>query len=207
MTKVSLDLHDWSPLNNRMDLLLKIKEHYPTFKVSLFAIPFDVAYETGTQRMYKPAALKVIKENLDWMQIIPHGLTHATREMEKCDYKLFKEGVMPSIKEAFDTDGLPFVKGFCAPYWLWNKDVVKVLDEEGWWGAVDRNQPDMLKTKRFYEYSHSIDEPYYKSNLDTLKLHGHIGSSDNDLEKCFVNIFKLPADVEWVYVTDFIEEK
>lgn len=204
--KVSLDLHDWSVLNNRMDLLLKIKEHYPNFKVSLFAIPFDVLHETGTQRMYKPAALKVIKENLDWMQIIPHGLTHMSNEMEKCDYKLFKEGILPSIEEAFDADGLPFVKGFCAPYWLWNEDVVRALDEEGWWGAIDRNQPDMLSTKKFYKYSHSLEEAYYKSNLDTLKLHGHIdGVSKNDLEKCFVNIFKLPADTEWCYVTDFIE--
>ncbi len=203
---VSLDLHDFSVLNNRIDLLLKIKEHYPGFKVSLFTIPFDVAYEVGTQRIYHQAALAKIKENLDWMQIIPHGLTHMTAEMGTCDYKLFKK-VIASIDEAFNKDGLPYEKGFCAPYWLWNKDVVRVLDKEGWWGAMDRNQPDMLSTKRFYKYSHSLDEPFYKSNLDTLKLHGHIGSSDNDLEKCFLNIFKLPTDTKWCYITDFLEEK
>ena len=206
--KVALSLDDFSVLNNRLDLLLKIKEHYPNFKVSLFTIPFDVQYEVSTQaRIYREAALAKIKENLDWMQIIPHGLTHMTDEFKRCDYKLFKDKVIPSIKEAFDKDGLPFEKGFKAPYWLWNKDVVRALDDEGWWGAVDRNQPDMLKTKKFYEYSHSLDEPYYKSNLDTLKLHGHIGSLDNDLEKCFLNIFKLPSDVIWIYVTDYIETK
>lgn|SRR3990167_2571509 len=206
--KVALDLHDFSILNNRLDLLLKIKEHYPDFKVSLFTVPFDVQYEVNTQAIiHREAALKKIKECLDWIQIIPHGLTHMTNEFEKCDYKLFKDKVMPSIKEAFDKDGLPFVKGFCAPYWIWNKDVIRALDEEGWWGAIDRNQPDMLSPKRFYVYSHSLDEKYYLSNLDTIKLHGHIGSTDNDLEKCFVNIFRLPVDTKWCYATDFIETK
>lgn len=205
--KVSLDLHDFSILNNRLDLLLKIKDHYPGFKVSLFTIPFDAQHEVGIQRIYREAALNKIKENLDWMQIIPHGLTHMTDEFKNCDYDLFKK-VMKSIKEAFDKDGLPYVKGFCAPYWLWNKDVVKALDEEGWWGAIDRNQPDMLSTKKFYKYTHSLEEYFYKSNLDTLKLHGHIdGTSKNDLDKCFTSIFKLPVDTEWCYVTDFIEEK
>jgi hypothetical protein len=121
---VSLGLHDFSVLNNRLDLLMKIKEHYPDFKVSLFTIPFDVMHEVGTQRMYRKAALAKIRECLDWIQIIPHGLTHMAKEFEKCDYKLFRNKVMPSIKEAFDKDRLPFVKGFCAPYWTWNKDVV-----------------------------------------------------------------------------------
>ena len=204
--KVSLDLHDFSVLNNRLDLLMKIKEHYPNFKVSLFTVPFAIHYEMGVQRIYREAALKKIKECLDWIQIIPHGLTHMDKEFEKCDYILFKN-VLKSIKEAFDKDGLPYEKGFCAPFWLWNEKVIRVLDEQGWWGAIDRNQPDMLSTKRFYKYSHSLEEPYYKSNLDILKLHGHIGSSANDLELNFVNIFKLPADTQWCYVTDFLEEK
>ena len=205
MKNICLDLDDFSVLNNRLDLLLKIKEHYPNFKVSLFTVPFDVAREVNPQaRLHREGALKKIKENLSWMQFIPHGLTHMTDEMEKCDYELFKK-VMISIKEAFDKDGLPFVKGFKAPYWLWNKDVVKALDDEGWWGAIDRNQPGMLKTKKTYVYSHSLEEAFHKSNLDTIKLHGHIdGVSENDLEKNFTNIFKLPTDTEWHFVTDFI---
>lgn len=205
MKRVCLSLDDFSVLNNRLDLLLKIKEHYPNFKVSLFTVPFDVSREVNPQaRLHREGALKMIKENLDWMQIIPHGLTHMTNEMKKCDYELFKK-VMLSIKEAFDKDGLPFVKGFKAPYWLWNKDVIRALDEEGWWGAIDRNQPNMLRTKRFYQYSHLLQELYHKSNSEVLKLHGHLdGVSENDLEKNFTKIFKLPVETEWHYVTDFI---
>jgi hypothetical protein len=81
------------------------------------------------------------------------------------------------------------------------------LDDEGWWGAIDRNQRGMLKTKKFYTYSHSLDEFFSASNLETIKLHGHIdGASNNDLERCLLSIFKLPTDVKWHFVTDYIEE-
>lgn len=206
MKTVALSLDDFSVLNNRMDLLLKIKEHYPQFKVSLFTIPLDPKYEMSMQKIYREKQLKLIHENLDWLQIIPHGVTHMPREMENCDYYTFRDVVIPAIDEQFKKDGLPYEKGFKAPYWLWNEKVVRALDEAGWWGATDRNQPEMPRTKRNYTYSHSLEEPFYKSNSDVIKLHGHIdGVSKNDLEFCFLNIFKLPSDVEFKFVTDFVE--
>lgn len=206
--KVSLDLHDWSVLRSRMDLLTKIREHYPTFKVSLFTIPYDYEYELSQLKLQREEALKRIHANLDWLQIIPHGLLHLPREFEKCDRWTMKMS-MQGIEEAFAKDKLLWEKGFCAPYWLWNQEVVDVLDESGWWGAVDRNQPGMLKPKRFYTYSHSIDEPFWKAReVDTLKLHGHMSPpSSNSLEDCLINILKLPSDVEWHFVTDFLEEQ
>jgi hypothetical protein len=205
--KVSLDLHDFSVLNNRMDILLKIKEHIPDFKVSLFAIPFDYQAELDPQgKLLRKNSLKVIHDNLDWLQIIPHGLTHMKREMQNVDYYTFRDVVLPAIDEVFMKDGLPYEKGFCPPYWLYNKDVVRVLDEKGWFSATDRNQPDMLKAKRNYIYSHSLEEPYYNSNSPLLKLHGHIdGVSANDLELCYLNLLKLD-DAEWHFITDFIDE-
>src|SRR3972149_7282518 len=159
MKTVSLDLDDFSVVNNRMDLLLKLKEYYPGFKVSLFTIPYDAPAEIQVEaRLNRTGVLDLIKKNLDWMQIIPHGLTHMPKEMEKCDYDTFKHLVFPSIEEALSKDGLPYEKGFKAPYWLWNEDVVRALDEQGWWGAVNRNDLGMLSPKRYYKYTHSIDE-------------------------------------------------
>ena len=114
--------------------------------------------------------------------------------------------VIPAIDEALSKDGLPYAKGFCPPYWLYNKDVVRALDEKGWFTATDRNQPDMPKGKKNYIYSHSLEEPFYDSNSDVLKLHGHIdGVSENDLEICFINLFKIKDDIEWHFITDFLE--
>jgi len=207
MKTVSLDLDDFSVLNNRMDLLLEIKDHYPDFKVSLFTIPFDYRVETNPQAItLRDKSLKLIKENLDWMEIIPHGLTHMQEEMKNCDYYTFRDLVLPSIGEAFKKDGLPFVKGFKAPYWLWNEDVIRSLDEAKWWGASDRNQPDMLRTKLNYTYTHSLDEPFYESTNEVLNLHGHIdGTSSNDLENCLLSVLKL-RDVEWKFASEFVKE-
>ena len=59
MKKVSLDLHDFSILNNRMDLLFQLKEFFPNFKVSMFTIPWDYRQEkNSSQRVYRDEALK-----------------------------------------------------------------------------------------------------------------------------------------------------
>lgn len=206
MKTVSLDLHDWSVLNNHLDQLLKLREHFPEFKVSLFTIPFDVPYETSQRALFREEQLTRIKANLDWLQIIPHGLTHQAREFEKCDYYTMRDLVLPAIADQLERDGLPYEKGFCAPYWLWNSEVTRALDESGWWGALDRNQPGMARTRRTYTYSHSLEEPFWLSTADTLKLHGHMDApSANNLDDCFLNLFKLPADTRWTYVTDHIE--
>lgn len=204
---ICLDLHDFSVVNNRLELLLKLKEHFPDFKVSLFTVPLDTETNWGAFRI-REESLQRIKDCLDWIQIIPHGLNHnSSREMDGCDYHLFKDKIIPQIKEAFDKDRLPFVKGFCAPHWRWSEGVVRALDEEGWWGAVNAREPNMLPPKRFYKYSHCLDEPYLESGLETLKLHGHIYGTRNDLGKCFANLLKLPPSVEWHFVTDFLEER
>lgn len=207
MKTIVLDFDDFSVLNNRLDLLLKLKESYPKLKLSLFTIPFDFEYERQPAgRILRDKTLKMIKKQLDWIELIPHGLAHIPKEFEKCTYDTMKNYVIPAIGEAFKRDKLPYVKGFKAPYWLWNAEVVKALDEEGWWGAIDRGAE--LKTKKYYEYSHNIDELYYESTYDVLKLHGHItGVSKNSIEKCFINLFKMPTDAEFKFASEMLDEK
>lgn len=202
MQKVALSLDDFSVLNNRLDLLWRLREHYPNFKVSLFTIPNDIKHKAGN----RDEALIRIKECLDWIQIIPHGLKHNSSEAKKWDYWTFKDKIMPAIKETFDKDGLPFEKGFKAPHWDWNKGVVRALDEEGWWGAISPKREDMVSTKRFYIHNYGLNEDYLGARRDILKLQGHINdTSPDDLENNFDNLLKLP-DIEWHFVTDFIEE-
>jgi hypothetical protein len=209
MRKVSLDLHDFSLIRSRFDLFLMIKDHYPNFKLSLFTIPFDYIYEmSGMNRVIKEEVIKQVNENKDWLEFIPHGLTHIPREFEKADREsttTYTENVISEmVKSGIPEDRI--VKGFGAPMWLWNQDVVDVLDEKGWWGAIDRNQPDMLKTKKTYTYTHSIAEPFWLSNQETLNLHGHMMLPDkNNLEDCLLRLFKLPLDSEWHFASEYVK--
>lgn len=201
--KVCLDLHDFSVVNNRLDLLMKLKERYSDFKVSLFTIPVDKRMDWGAY-LVRGDFLRAIRENLDWIQLIPHGYSHSGSEMRNCDYGTMKLKIMPAIQEAFEKDGLLFEKGFCAPHWKWSNGVVMALDEAGWWGAVDKKQPNMQSTKRFYRYSHTIDELLIGK---VLKMHGHVYGTRNDLGRCLDNLFTIPLSVEWCFVTEFLEEK
>lgn len=199
-----LDLHDFSVVNNRLDLLKKLKEYWPEFKVSLFTVPIDDARDLGPV-LIREGYLKEVKECLDWIQIIPHGLMHHGSEMKYVNYQAFRNITVSEIDKAFTADGLPYEKGFCAPHWRWSDDVVRALDDMGWWGAVDRRQPNMACPKRFYRYSHCLDEEMPFEG--TAKLHGHVYGTSNDLGLCFDNLMRLPKDTEWRFVTDFIEEK
>jgi len=200
--KACLALHDFSVVNNRFLWLFKLKDHFPKFKISLFTVPIDEKRDWGPYQIRKEY-LTVLKENLYWIQLIPHGLTHQGSEMRNVGYDRFKKEILPAIDKAFAKDELPYEKGFCAPHWRWNAEVVRALDDSGWWGAVDKRQPQMLKTKKFYRYSHCINELWPNEDL---KLHGHIYGTPNDLGICFDNFTKLPIDTEWHFITDFLEE-
>src|SRR3990167_94076 len=188
MTKVALDLHDFSISNNRMELMFKLKEHFPNLKVSVFIVPFEKKLDWGPTLIHDDN-LRLIKENLDWIQLVPHGFSHeSSREMENVGYNQFKD-ILKNIESIFQKEELPFEKGFCAPHWRWNKHVVNVLDEFQWWGAVLR-EDKMLKTKRFYKYNFLLNEPFWESNEPILKLHGHIYGTKNDIGRCFENLLK-----------------
>lgn len=202
---VVLDLDDFSVLRSRWNLLLKLKEHFPKLKLSLFTIPFDYEFESVHQyRIVRDKELQKLHDNLEWIEIIPHGLSHFAREFEKADRKTMQMA-LKAMEAVFKKDAMPYVKGFKAPFWLWNQDVVDVLNEEGWFGATDRNQPDMLKTKRNYIYSHSIDEPFWESKEPLLKLHGHMTlPSKNNIEDCFLNLMKMPSDADFKFVSEVV---
>jgi hypothetical protein len=200
---VSLDLHDFSVVNNRMDTLLRLKELHPNCKVSLFTVPVDQPSDFGPW-LIRDDLLKMIKYHLGWIQIIPHGYRHTGQEMRNVDYGEFKT-ILDQVCRTFDREGLPFEKGFCAPHWKWAHGVVKVLDEEGWWMAVHPDHPSAYMPKRVYRFSHSIHVQMPK-DVEVVKLHGHLYGTKNDLGRCMWNLMNIPKDAEWHFVSDFVEE-
>lgn len=206
--KVCLDLHDASILRTPYDLLNRLKDRIPNLKVTLFWIPWDYATEVGTMRTLKADKLEQLRDMEDWVQIVPHGLTHMPREFEKADRKTMEDFINEVPKE-LEKQGIKIERGFCAPQWLWNQKVVDVLDENGWWGAVDRNQPDMLRPMKYYEYNKSLEENYKDFSGDLLKLHGHVDyTSINDLSRNFLHVAKsLPRDAEYIFASDCLDER
>lgn len=205
--QIAFDIDDPTIYFCNWDKLLRLKDRYPNMKVSFFFVPFDYENEKTIQRTLRKQGVQKLKENLDWIQLIPHGVAHLPQEflnVPKEDMDL----TFNAINEFMEDDKLPYEKGFKAPQWLYNKYLVEYLDEKGWWMGVDRNQPNALRTKKYYEYNLSIDEPFWESKEPVWKLHAHMGGpSMNNLEDCFLNLLKIPLDAEWHYVTDYISIK
>ncbi len=200
----TLDLDDFSVENNNIYYLDQLKRVYPKLKVSLFYVPFDVHYFDRIMDFERKEVIKMIKDRLDWIELIPHGLTHVEEEflhIKGDDY----ETIFKGIEEAFQTYGLPMVKGFKAPQWSYKPNLVDFLENKGWWLAVDRNQYDAPRTKRNYVYTHSINEPYWLCTKDTIRLHGHISlPSRNNLPDNLANLLKINPDIEWKFVSEVV---
>jgi len=208
---VALDFDDASVVRTKYHLIKKLRERYPKLKVSLFFVPYDIEAEMMQLiKIYREQRLVELKGLLDegCIELIPHGLTHRAGEFAKADRFAMKLS-LKAIEDVMSRDSLPFVKGFKAPFWLYNQDVVDVLDENGWWIATNRDEPKALKTKRYYEYNHSIHEPFWISGKDekVWKLHGHMLGSENDFEDNFLNLFKIPLNSEFRFASELLNEK
>lgn len=202
--RVALDIDDFSVVTTRLDLFLHLKDHFPNFKVSMFTIPCPRPCDYGPWLIRDQAAAE-IRKCLDWMQIIPHGLTHeSSREFTKYDQATFRHDYIPKMQEAFADAGLPYEKGFKAPHWRWSQGVVDALDDMGWWGAVLREEGRMPLPKRFFRYTHLLNEPF-PLDAPLLKLHGHVYGTKNDIGTCIENLKRLPKDTQFDFVTDHLE--
>lgn len=206
---LTLDFDDFSVENNNLYYLDQLKRIYPKMKVSMFYVPFDAVYFNRIMDFQRQEGIKAIKDRLDWIELIPHGLTHTVNGRDGSEFNYIKndnyESIFAGIEEAFKTYGLPMVKGFKAPHWAYKQSLVDYLDSKGWWLAVDRNQPESPRTKKHYVYTHSIDEPFWLSNQDSIRLHGHISlPSKNNIVDNLTNLLKINPDVEWKFISEII---
>lgn len=199
--KACIALHDFSVVNNRLDLLILLKNYFKDFKISLFIVATDHHEDWGPS-LERNDFLDKIRDNLDWIQLIPHALCHNGSEVQNIKEDEFRE-YLNNIQQALQVDRLPYEKGFVAPHWRWNDNVVKVLDELGWWGAVDRDKV-MPHTQKFYKYNYLLNEDFPIE--DNLKLHGHVYGTKNSIGRCINNVLRLPRDTEFKFVTDYLED-
>jgi hypothetical protein len=100
------------------------KLHYanPAFKVTLFAIPWQMTKEL----------CEWCRSNASWVELAVHGFTHSSNfECEKMTYDEFDKN-MRELQPMIDTY---FTKGFKAPGWQISDDIYRWLLEHGWWVA------------------------------------------------------------------------
>lgn len=223
--KVVLDLDDFSVTSPNFEYILKLKEHYPNLKITLFTIPLDKFILSGKIKMdtYMRWA-EMIHAYSDWLEIAVHGFTHDKPEMV-VPYKQAKDTLkaaerMFSKIKFFEKrrfwgnkwkkyyPNIPYKKIFKAAGWMMSDDAYKAARDMGYVVGVDRNQPtpqiDGLET---YKFNWSIDEPFPKE-YPIMKAHGHMYATpavQNDILTCFENLLTIPSDVEFLTISEFLQ--
>jgi hypothetical protein len=189
--KYLVDFDDYSTEHNILDKLKELKQILPNFKVNLFTIPHKISHRL----------LQDTKKENDWIQMIPHGFFHddnyecAKLTMEEFDRKLRN---IPYLDL--------YIRGFKAPGWQINLQVMEVLKKWGWWVAVqwsdgrfngDPNGPFQpavihgLKYYAFREYPNAI--------------HGHAWECmGNGLETLWQQLINLPKSSEFEFIDNYI---
>lgn len=226
-TQIILDFDDFSLTNLPFEHLIPLKEHFPNLKVTLFTIPFDKNV-LGRVPMEKMEEWAELIKKFDWIEIALHGFAHDYAEFdvpkkkaeslirasenmmkgvtikEKRKYIWFGPDWLSKKKKYLDLN-IPYVKVFKAPRWQCSAEAYEVLRDRGYTVAVDRNQPrPNITGLPTYVYNWSIEEPF-PSDFAVVKAHGHLRANmANDLDRCYQNLLKMPADAEFLTVSEYL---
>lgn len=147
ITLYTVDADDFCEENSQEEILEAIHAANPSFKITLFVIPF----------LCSPQFIRKWQRK-SWVELVPHGLLHPDpRECENWSYEKSKEYL-----KTIEPIGL--VKGFKAPGWQISDGMYRALLEEGYWVA-DQAYNNERRPKELKAYI--LDAPE--------KLHYHIG--------------------------------
>lgn len=194
---VILDLDDFSPLYSSIDLLLKFKDYYPHFRVSLFTVSnFNKKYPISK---FKPWCDKIRK--LDFVELLIHGYDHTPGEFKRISKRKAVEKIISAERE-FMKSGLKYKKIFRAPHWQLNNETYSALSELGY-AVADHEDNAAPRELTCYQYNWSINAPI--PNLQVIKGHGHMQNvCGNGLKECFENLFQFPNNTKFITISEYI---
>ncbi len=178
---IIVDLDDFTGSAPDLVRLLSLKAQIPGFRVTLFTIPGRISQ----------ARVKEVRENYDWIDLVPHGLMHT--DAHECEH--WHHSAMRACLA--HCNGWPYTRGFKAPGWLLSDACYEVLHEQGYWLADQvYNRARRPSGMGIYE----LDAPN--------KIHGHLGHlgghNANELEVLIPHLLGL-RDREFGFVRDHVE--
>jgi hypothetical protein len=184
--KVCIELDDFGKDNHRLDLLMKLKEHFPNFKVTMFAIPAQCPDDW-------------VAKLPDWIELAFHGDTHAYRECEKWTHQ-------EAFSFHFKYANKPrFVNIFRPPYWLLSDQAHEYLNM---YFFLCLHPDDKRANNYTYNWNLKddyVDASFANSDADVLCGHGHVQNvCGNGLEESFNRIMQLPKDTDFYFVSEVI---
>ena len=206
--KAIVEVDDLSAMKPGLETLIRLKEHYPDFKITCFTPA--VGQETVTNKLpdKKRKEWADLIKGYDWIEICPHGLLHMEHEME-CNYAEATK-IIEACEKSFDKIELPYKKIWRSPYWQTSEAAYQAIRDKGYIAAIDRNQPypktEGLKT---YVWNKSLEQPIEEHEVSgTVKWHGHVGGDFyNDISQCTASLLTMPEDTEFLTISQYLDEQ
>jgi len=201
--QISLDFHDYSPVNNALGLLEEFHDHYPDCKITLFAVPWEIRF--GEQALitlpkYKPfvsATRKAIRQG--WIELGIHGLTHMLKEfleVKRKDMppKQYFEYRLMAAQRIFEAAKLPYVKLFVAPFWQLHPEARGAVQDLGFRVVEEKDS------------NWNILNPLPKKKV--IIGHGHIQNTcGNGLAESMGRLLEIPTTAKWKFLSEVLYEK
>jgi len=185
--KVIMDFDDLANGNSRLDILKRLKERDPGFKVTLFAIPARCS----------DSLLAEYDAEKSWIQLAIHGFRHSRHEalgwlQDEAEDKLARAMAI-----------YPFAPVFKAPNWQMTDEVYAACLVRGLAVADHLSNVAIIpKEMPVYIYNMRLrDDPY-------LRIHGHIQdwthTGTDGLEEAYEKWSSPEVGSEYLFVTDAI---
>ena len=184
---IVMDFDDLCDSNDRMDVLRRLKERDPGFKVTLFAIPTRCS----------DSLLAKYDESRDWIRLGIHGFRHSRHEamawtVDEAADKIAK------AREIFN-----FAPVFKAPNWSMTDEVYAACKSSGV-AVADHlsNIAIMPDDMPHYIYNVRLRNDHY------IRLHGHIQNwAGTGLEEAYERWSSPEIGSEYHFVTDAVTSR
>lgn len=204
---VCLNFDDFSPVNNNLYFLRKLRENYPRLKISLFLIPESI--QTGKPEGFldHPDLCDELRNELDWLEFCPHGWSHPDQsagykpEFEEMSY-YETDRYIKLIDKFFKQINLPYQKIFKAPQYQISTAAKDCFRDNGWTLAIDGTGEFWPKDIKTVAWNWNVvnDFPLRK----TVISYSHIQSIGNGLEECWAKILQMPTDAEFKFLSEIV---
>lgn len=197
MKTITLIIDDFSPLNHRFDVIRKLRDRFPEFKVTMMTVPWEIRYklnEGGTPINDEKYSewVNLVKHGIKdgWLEIGLHGFTHTPDEFDKIDEKMFKAKI-EFAEKMFESTGIKLTKIFKPTTENIDKKAIKIL-----------KKMDYKVVTWDMNWNISDDFPV---ELDEVVGHGVVNDiNNNGLGESLFNLVSIPDDYKFKFFSEVI---
>jgi hypothetical protein len=122
---VIFDSDDLYEGHDRLDLLWRLKEANPAFRMTAFAVTYQCPDD-------------YLEALPDWIEVVPHGFFHGDPPLDGGECAHWGEVQMEALIGVVEHASDRWARGFKAPGWVISDDCYPVLRDHGWWLADQR---------------------------------------------------------------------